>query len=527
MSSLVVVLHGHLPYVHHPEHRLFLEEDWYFEAMADCYLPLLRMLDGWRDDGVEAQITMGLSPTLLSMMATPLLQQRLRRALGARCSLAQRALRSVSEDAPQRRALWAALHHAECALQQLDHHHDDIPAAFAAHHRAGRVELMTCGASHGVAPVLLDEGSIRAQVQMAIRTHERILQCAPRGMWLPECGVHPIALEEMARAGLVYTCSEDRALLLASPPSVCGVHRPVWTPSGVAVFARDPHSAKEVWSATEGYPGDFRYREFYRDLGYDAADHQLDDVHKQGTGARKNCGVKLHRITGAGLSLDQKDWYDPDAAAHAVRAHAEHFVGRRLADVAAIHEELGVAPCITAAFDAELFGHWWFEGPMFLDEVMRRLATSSLRARSTIAYLANEPRHQLTHPAVSSWGDGGGLRVWVNEDNDWLWFPLHQLRMELGDAARTHGAAVAGSWQWRALRQATREVMLAQSSDWPFIIAMGTQVGYAVRRPMEHVARAQRLLHALSSGHVDEADMAQIEERDHLFEDVDPHWFAG
>jgi 1,4-alpha-glucan branching enzyme len=527
MSRLVLALHGHLPYVHHPEHEHFLEEDWLFEAVADCYVPLLWMLDGWRRDGVDAQITLGLSPTLLSMLDTPLLRARTRRHIDGRLSLAQRRLQSGSGDDPFRPALVAAVAHAEAVLSRLDDASDNLPRAFAEHHDGGRVELMTCGATHGVAPVLLDGPSIEAQVTLAVRTHERILGVTPRGMWLPECGVHPDVLEAIARAGMLFTFTEDRAVQLAWPPPACGVHRPVWTPSGVALFPRDPDSAKEVWSATDGYPGDFRYREFYRDLGYDADDHHLDAIHKQGTGARKNVGVKLHRITGARLPLGDKQPYSPHAAAEAARGHAADFVAQRRADAAHIGASLGRAPCITAAFDAELFGHWWHEGPQFLDHVLRALAAGDgPKPVGAHRYLAEDCSHQVVHPAVSSWGDGGAFQVWVNGDNDWLWQPIHDARLRLQAAVVQHGGAWSSSPLGRALRQATREVMLSQSSDWPFIITMGTQLGYAVRRPIEHLARAHRLLAGLEHGSVDEADLSQQEERDAAFPDVDPHWFG-
>lgn len=525
--SFVLVLHGHLPWVNHPEHEFFLEEDWFFEGVADCYLPILEMLDGWERDGVQAGFTMGLSPPLLSMLKEPNLQARAARYLDARRTLAARHLERLSHDSPYRAATLDARDRAERYGARFEEIGRDLPSALRRHWDAGRVELMSCGVTHGLHPVLLDEGGIEAQVREAVRTHERHLGRRPRGIWLPECGITGTSFDYLADENLAFTFGEDRAILLASPPPAFGVHRPVFTPEGVALFSRDPHAAKEVWSAEEGYPGDFRYREFYRDLGYDASEDLLDAVHLQGTGARKQVGLKLNRITGK-VNLDEKLPYEPAEAEAAVQGHSSHFVNRRIEDARRLRAQLGVEPCITAAFDAELFGHWWFEGTRFLDLVVRKLAEraksdpATPRPVTAFAYLEQHQTHQVTEPAVSSWGDGGAFSVWVNGKNDHFWRKLHDARLRLGDVARRYQHEDPGSIAGRALKQATREVLLASSSDWPFILTMGTQMGYAHRRPLVHLSRAHRLLAGLEQGQVDEADLHQMEVRDGLFPEVDP-----
>ena len=529
MSYIVIALHGHLPYVHHPEHDTFLEEDWLFEAIADCYLPILSMLDGWKADGVRASITLGLSPPLLSMMENRGLRERTLRYLEARRVLVTRHLEKLAADDPFRAPALFSKEETEHAIARFESCGRDLARAFAQHHHDGHVEIMTCNATHGIVPVLQDLDVARAQVKEAVKTHERCLGFRPRGIWLPECSIHPLSLQACAEENLCFTFSEDRAVRFAWPPPQHDVYRPIWSPEGVGVFPRDPGSAKEVWSASEGYPGDPRYREFYRDLGYDAPDAMLDPIHKQGTGARKNVGVKLHRITGR-VGLDEKLPYDPKAAFDAAQEHARHFTERRTQDAADIADALGTTPCITAAFDCELFGHWWHEGPWFLDRFLRNLAgeaDSNAKAPRPITafhYLELEPAQQVSYPAVSSWGDGGAFEVWVNERNDWLWRRVHDAQQRFTDVAR---APRNGPVETRALQQAYRELLLAQSSDWPFILTMGTQTGYAQRKPVAHLSRCHRLLSALERGVIDEADLAQIEERDCAFPDADPRILVG
>ncbi|HEY4223480.1 MAG TPA: 1,4-alpha-glucan branching protein domain-containing protein [Myxococcota bacterium] len=525
MSYLVIALHGHLPYINHPEHELFLEEDWLFEGLADCYLPILAMLDGWRSDGVKAQITLGLSPPLLSMMANHKLRERAARYLEARRSLTARYLGTIAHDNEFRRAAEFSRDETERAIGRYEGCGRDVARAFGEHHQQGRVEIMTCNATHGLVPVLQDLDVARAQVREAVRVHERFLGFRPRGIWMPECGIHPAGLQACAEENLCFTFSEDRAVRFAWPPPQHDVYRPLWSPEGVGIFPRDPGSAKEVWSAAEGYPGDFRYREFYRDLGYDADLTLLDAVHKQGTGAKKNVGVKLHRITGR-VPLDEKQPYDPRAALEAVQQHATHFAQRRTEDAAEIERTLGISPLITSAFDCELFGHWWHEGPWFLDAFLRKLAVGDgPHPVSAYHYLELEPTQQVSFPAVSSWGDGGAFEVWVNQKNDWLWRRVHDAQQRYTDVVRNTG--VDAGLRGRAIKQACRELLLAQSSDWPFILTMGTQMGYAQKRPVVHLSRCHRLLSAVESGHIDAHDLEQIEQRDEVFPDVDPRTMLG
>jgi 1,4-alpha-glucan branching enzyme len=220
----------------------------------------------------------------------------------------------------------------------------------------------------------------------------------------------------------------------------------------------------------------------------------------------------------------------PAWAAEAYATHASHFVDQRIIESHQLQGVYGGAPNFVAAFDAELFGHWWYEGPRFLDLVARGCAARAEFDEhcplplNAFDYLADHPTHQVQEPAVSSWGDGGDFRVWVSEENDWLWRRVHDARLRLGEAVR-RGAS--GMLAQRALKQATREVMLAQSSDWPFILKMDTQTGYASRRPVVHLSRAHRLLEGLERGTLHEPDVAQMELRDAVFPEVDPAPFAA
>jgi 1,4-alpha-glucan branching enzyme len=266
----------------------------------------------------------------------------------------------------------------------------------------------------------------------------------------------------------------------------------VLAPTGVAFFGRDPDVARAVWSRATGYPGDPLYRDFYRDLGFDLDVAELEgEVGPNGT--RVMTGLKLHRVSGEGAA---KAPYDPDLALDRAHDHAAHFVAARREELLARTRALGSpasSPLVSVApFDAELFGHWWFEGPDFLERTLRLLATDpSIRATTLGAHLEAHPDLAVVEPAASTWGEGGFGDVWMGPRTARLLRPLHHAASTVLAAVRTSrdASGVAG----HALDQSIREILLAQASDWPFMIHRGEMSEYAHGRVRIHSERAVSL----------------------------------
>jgi 1,4-alpha-glucan branching enzyme len=285
----------------------------------------------------------------------------------------------------------------------------------------------------------------------------------------------------------------------------------------VAAFGRDLESSKQVWSASEGYPGDFEYRDFYRDIGFDLDDDYVAP-YVQPDGKRIATGIKYYRITGR---TDHKEVYDPDRAAAKADIHAGNFLFNRERQIEYLASHMDRKPIVVAPYDAELFGHWWFEGPRWLDLVIRKTAYDSdvVKLAAPSDYLDEYPRNQVSTPSYSSWGYKGYAEVWLNETNDWTYRHLHKASELMSGLAAEHVSSEG--LQLRALRQAAREVLLAQSSDWPFIMKTGTTVPYAVRRFKDHIGRFYRLHHQIQNDSIDEGWLSEIEQRDNLFPNVD------
>jgi len=204
--------------------------------------------------------------------------------------------------------------------------------------------------------------------------------------------------------------------------------------------------------------------------------------------------------------------------------HAEDFVANREAQVSHLRALMDRKPVIVAPFDAELLGHWWFEGPVWLDYVIRKVASGKRKVRlvTLSEYLEEYPTNEVATPCMSSWGDKGFSEVWLNGSNDWIYPHLHWGARE-GEA---RGRLDATGLAKRALDQAARELLLAQASDWAFMINSGTMVEYASKRTRGHLSRLHRLLGDVEDNKIDEAWLSTIESQDNIFPDLDIRSFA-
>lgn len=510
-GSFLLVLHGHMPWVLH-HGRWPHGETWLHEAVLGVYLPLLGVVDRLQADGIDARLTLGLTPVLLEQLAHPTLHRGFAAYLDDRLS---RAHHDQADPALRDRARWweAQLSDLRERWRAVD---GQLAAAFSAHARAGRMELLSSFAAHGYAPLIKHDQCVRAQLEAGLRVSERHLGFRPGGIWLPECAFQPhgpwtvpvLGGEQRHTAGTdrileehgvshffvdahMYAGARSEGLLRgdhfekvgwdraeAHPEEgwrdVLDPHR-VGThggPSRLVAFARHPDVSEQVWSADIGYPGDGRYLEF----------------HKRKDGD----GLRYWRVTDRTADLGDKADFVPQAAADAARAHAGHFaatVRARLQAFAASGAPGGRRDgCLTATFDAELFGHWWAEGPQFIEHALRELhADPTVRVQTPAERLTTHPPDKVAWLPEGSWGEGGDHRVWLNERTRWTWEAQLRaedrfmgLRWRVAQGKNTRRAAAV-------LREAARELLLLQASDWQFVIHSGGAVDYGFRRYAVHL----------------------------------------
>jgi 1,4-alpha-glucan branching enzyme len=519
----VLMLHSHLPWVLH-HGRWPHGADWLCEATVDSYLPLLHTLDRMETDNTAMPITLGITPILAAQFAHPAFAAEVERYLDERMRAVAEAPASLAASGELSLiglvSFWRNHYHTVRATWQR--HDGDLIAGFDHHARAGRIELITSAATHGFLPLLARDESVRLQLLVGWAEHVRHFGRLPRGCWLPECGYrprgtwHPLpsAREQPARAGLEDHLQHagfdwfvvDAHLLdagevvdpYAEPVPAARTGSATRSPYRIyqvqptrgrplRLLVRDPASSARVWSRAGGYPGDARYLEF----------------HKQ----RSPGGLRLWAVTNAGSDLGAKKRYAAAAAARATSAHAAHF-HELLQTIAATADHTDHV--ITAPFDTELFGHWWFEGVDFLRDVYQDFGPGDPVIPSTAdAALAAEPRGaEETIPlAAGSWGANGDWSMWLNPRTEWLWerlWPLEERFWDVVPRALELGGSIT------IIEQAARELLLAQSSDWPFIITNGSAGDYGARRFAEHCNALDRLVDGLEHPD-DDGTMSELE----------------
>lgn len=545
------VLHAHLPFIHHPESDDYLEESWLYEAISETYLPLLKYFKMLVDEKVNFRITMSMTPPLLSMLDSKLLQQKYIKYLENLIELSEKEIKRTTFNQKMNNL---SHYYFERYSEDLRLYRDvfkcDIISQFKHFQDIGVLEIITCGATHGYFPILyVNEKTVRAQIAVGVQTYERFFGRKPRGIWLPECGYVPEADKYLREFGVEYAIVESHGVLFANPTPIYGTLAPIVSPDGFTVFGRDMESSRQVWSSINGYPGDFNYRDFYKDIGYET-DYEYIKPYIAHNGVRVHTGIKYHRITG---KTDNKDIYDIQWAKDSAEQQAGHFLNSRTNQIENASKYMDKPPIVLCPYDAELYGHWWYEGPYWLYILFKKIYYDECNFEliTPSEYIDKYPLIQQCTPCRSSWGANGYSEVWLNPSNDYAHKHLHKagdrmcelaynfrnvksdldkLEYEISELKKQKKSVTKITatkkykdlkLQLRALNQAARELLLLQSSDWLFIITNNTMVDYAHRRIKDHTGRFTRLYNELNSGKIDKKFLEEIELKDAIFPDID------
>jgi len=557
------VLHSHMPYVRQAGRWPFGEEMLH-EAIAETYLPLLNALFDLRAEEVPFRLTVGITPILAEQLADADVLDHFETFLLDELERAEQDVKRfqeagpAGEDSPDVHFLYLARFYVDWYRHLLESFRvrfgRSILGAFRLLQDEGFVEVITCAATHGYLPLLERDSTIYGQLKTGITSYLRHFGRLPRGIWLPECGYRPAyykaeadwevlkpGLEEfLAELNLRYTFTETHSIErgrlsgkaagdvigpYGGPPrrklvvpleeqQAAAIERTTFRPyyiqtSSVAVYGRDARTGKQVWAASEGYPGDYVYREF----------HRKDDL----------SGLQYWRVTGEKVELGKKELYDPYHALHRAQEHAAHFVEVVREHLRGYYERSGRPGIIVAAYDTELFGHWWFEGISWMKEVLLQLTRDPEVAVTTAGgYLGEYPPEEAIILPEGSWGKAGDHSTWLNPETEWMWPLVHEAerRME-GLVARFPDAA---GERLEVLKQAARELLLLQSSDWPFLVDTGQAVAYATDRFQGHLARFNRLAILAEKEPLDDDDRVYLQECQHLdnpFLNMDYRVFAA
>ena len=510
LGRLAIVLHAHLPYVRKHE-KNSLEEDWLFEAILECYIPLLKVIESSKkQDNSNTKLTLSLSPTLLSLLQNKQIQKKFSSWIKTRIEFLndlphkeQVASEFLLRNIKNNYSYWV-----KCSGNLID--------KFKNLNITGNLDILTCAATHGYLPILrLNPKTVSGQINTAIRSHEVVFGTRPLGIWLPECAYYEDLDEILFNCGIRYAVLDGHGILNGSPRPRYGVYAPICSKKGVAFFGRDSESTLPVWSSREGFPGNPVYREFHKDLGWELSSSELQN---KGIPTSRPLGLKFHKITNNRASLAKKEFYIEDEAIKKVGEHSDNYLLSRSKQLRNLSLSNSFDPLLIAPFDAELFGHWWYEGPIFIENILKKSIKYSIKLTNLKEILLQKPNLQICDPSPSSWGQGGYHNYWLNDKNAWIVPEITKagyVFVEL--STRTFNDDIST----RLLKQAGRELLLSESSDWSFILRAGTTTDLAKERIDRHLFRFWKLIDMLEKKSiVDYKFLEYIEDEDNIFPDI-------
>lgn len=524
-NQLAFVFNAHLPFVRHIEYPRFLEEDWLFEAMNESYLPLLRMMNRLMNEGIKFQLTFSLSPTLCAMLTDKMLQERFVGYLELHIELGEKEQERLCQEDNENalRTLEIYRRNLEQNLEDFENlYKRNILEGFKQLSELGYLELITTAATHCYLPAYQSNPvAVNAQIETGVMSHAYNFAAQPNGFWLPECGYYPGLEGLLKKSGINWMHLAAQAVVLANPFVKRANYAPIQCENGVYGFARDYYLTSLVWSSTNGYPCDSDYREFYRDIGYDLdLDYIRPYIHEPDV--RVFTGFKYHAITG---KTDQKKVYDPSKASAKVRLHAKNFLFNVRHKGVALSDILDVDPLYTLSFDCELFGHWWFEGVEWLENVIRECSIANDMALITPSnYLEQGIDAEIMEPSFSSWGEGGFSSFWIdNSTNAWIYRHTFEAVRNMEELACRFPDQ--SSLKQRFLNQAARETLLLMASDWPFMIHNHTSRSFAEATLSSHIKNLNLVYNNMCKNAVNTEWLVKAEKRNNVFRYIDYNIF--
>lgn len=525
MNTINLILHAHQPYVRHLEYEKFLEEDWLYESLNETYIPLLRMLSKLEDEKIDFKISLCFSPTLLTMLLDEPLQERFVQYMERHIELGEKEVeRTKIEDKECHEMAKTYLEETRRNLNVYEAYDRNILTGFKKLSDMGKIELVSSAATHAYLPLYKDyPDAINAQIAVGIKTHKKVFGTSPRGFWLPEGGYYP-GLDKILRANSIDWIELAPQAPLTSPDkSLYGGYKPILLSSGLYGFPSDWSLTSLIWSNKTGYPCDGDYREFYRDIGYYLPMEYVEKYMHEPK-LRVFTGYKYYAITG---KTEDKNYYSKEKAREKLLLHVENFLYNirkkgSLLDACNIQDHV-----FNLTFDAELFGHRWYEGIDFLEHTIRAMAKDSenFAFKSSSDIIDNHGKVDTIRVNESSFGLRGGADTWLDSSNSWIY--RHTIKaIERMEELRERFPS-QGSLKERFLNQALRELLLAMSSDWPSIMHDNTSTSYAKKRLLDHLGSFNVVHSSMCRNTVNTEWLINAEKRNAIFPDIDYRCFES
>ncbi len=519
-----LVLHAHIPWCK-KSGTWPAGEEWLFEAMYETYIPLCNVLRELKDKGIKTAITINITPILAEQLADDYMKWRFIEYME---DLIKRANSDIKrfENHPERARI-AEFHHQnfETILDTYyKYYYRNLNGTFNWLQDEGMIELITCGATHGFLPLMENDSGIFSQIQLAVDTHKKYFHREPKGIWLPECAYRPKdekngTLREsidywLNNSGIEYFFVDSHGILdaeLIETRNSIGLNTIFGykLESGVSTFGRNQRLSRQVWDAKIGYPGDSNYREFHK------KDHES--------------GLHYWRISDKSANQEDKLLYDSDLAQTVVKSQADHFFSLIYDELKEFSEKYNKSGIIISPYDFELYGHWWMEGVEWLRAVFELTFKNEYIDMITISDYISKYKEDFSiiRMGESSWGEGGHFQVWQNPEHGWIWPYLNGSVRDFESVLENN--LNPNEWEKRILQQASRELVLMEGSDWPFLLYTKQAKEYANQRFHKHHQRFNKLLWVAKEfsehNRISMQDLEDMESIDSCFQDINIDYF--
>jgi 1,4-alpha-glucan branching enzyme len=519
-----LILHGHIPWCK-KSGTWPAGEEWLMEAMNETYIPMLNILRELKENGIKPAITINITPILAEQLADDYMKQRFTEYMENLISRASNDIKRFENHQERKMIVEYHLRNFEQVLDSFYHYYyRDVLGTFKWLQDEGMIELITCGATHGFLPLFESDSGIFSQIQLAVDTYKKYFQREPKGIWLPECAYRPKQYKNgdfresldywLNNSGIEYFFVDSHGILdakLLEQKNSIGLNTNYGynLETGISVFGRNMKSTRQVWDAKIGYPGNEYYREFH------SKDHES--------------GLHYWRITNKELGKTQKELYNAKTAEDVVKSHATHFLSLVSEELKQFSDEFNKKGIIVSPYDFELYGHWWMEGTLWLKKIFELIYNEEQIEMITISdYISKfKDEFSIIKMGESSWGEGGHFQVWKNPDHGWIWPYINGSIKEFENVLENNPNP--NQWEERILKQAARELILMEGSDWPFLLYTKQAKEYANQRFHHHHQRFNKLIWAAKNFNDKERlsleTLEEIESIDSCFQNINIKYF--
>ncbi|MBN2401507.1 MAG: DUF1957 domain-containing protein [Spirochaetes bacterium] len=481
-AGIIFALHAHLPYVRIPDKKFPLQELWFYQALTESYIPLILCFRELIEEKINFNITFSISPTLLSMLSDDYYKIKYQAYLNTLLELLKR--KTLNSDNGLKQSLTGLADNVQKISNFYISVKKDIIGELKKLSKSGKINLITTSATHALLPLFrFSDNLIRSQIEIGQLVFKKEFGFVPDGFWLPEMGYYANLDTILDEFNIKYTFLDAHSVYLGQDRPSYGSFFPSITNTGLKILPRDIPLSNTIWSARTGYPGDYRYREFHFDYTYSLSESELNEFQID----RIPFGLKIYRITGNDI---HKEYYNHEEAMETVKVHSEDFINKIRERALLIKNHIKRTPVFTLPFDAELFGHWWHEGPEFLKQVIKKISILKDIALFSPTDLRNKNLDSVI-PAECSWGREGYFKSWTNPECMWIYPELAHLDVRYKN--------VISKINTQASAQAIKELLLASASDWTFLISNNTSVDYGKMRLAEHINAAKKIIGGLES----------------------------